>query len=128
MLPARITLPAFFPMTTDAPIPLSAEASRLLSQMVSARAAVEAAARDTAVAADELRRYARFSRPGQPSAQIVQLRQKQATARLDSARAKQAFLQAARGFVAAAGITVPTTVSLETYVLRWMAGHPDEAA
>ncbi|MGN6092047.1 MAG: hypothetical protein ACTHOL_06815 [Luteibacter jiangsuensis] len=85
-----------------------------------ARAAMDDAALDTATAADELRRYAKFSRPGQPSAHIVQLRQRQAAARMDSARSKQAFLQAAQGFVRAAGLVVPARVSLESFVLRWI--------
>lgn len=84
------------------------------------RAAMDNAARHTATAADELRRYAKFSRPGQPSAHIVQLRQRQAAARLESARAKQAFLQAAQAFVHAAGLTSPPRMSLESFVLGWI--------
>ena len=93
-----------------------------------ARAAMDDAARDTATAADELRRYAKFSRPGQPSTHIVQLRQRQATARMDSARSKQAFLQAAQGFVRAAGLVVPARVSLESFVLGWIGATSDRHA
>ncbi|HEY4292108.1 MAG TPA: hypothetical protein VGM71_03580 [Luteibacter sp.] len=50
----------------------------------------------------------------------MQLRQRQATARMDSARAKQAFLQAAQGFVHAAGLLLPPRVSLESFVLGRM--------
>jgi hypothetical protein len=89
---------------------------------------MDRAARDTATAADELRRYAKFSRPGQPSAHIVQLRQRQAAARMDSARARQAFLQAAHGFVHAAGLTLPPRVSLESFVLSWIESGTSDAA
>ena len=88
---------------------------------------MDRAARDTATAADELRRYAKFSRPGQPSAHIVQLRQRQATARMDSARAKQAFLQAAKGFVHAAGLVLPPRVSLESFVMGWIKQSENDA-
>ncbi|QWT21101.1 hypothetical protein KPL74_03585 [Bacillus sp. NP157] len=108
------------PDTHDTPPELSAEAFALLGQAATARAAMDRAARDTTTAADELRRYAKFSKPGQPSAHIVQLRQRQATARIDSARAKQAFLKAAQGFVHASGQLVPPRVTLEGFVLGWI--------
>jgi len=104
---------------------LSSEASAFLEQARSARAAMERAASHTATAADELRRYAKFSRPGQPSAHIVQLRQRQAAARMDSARAKQAFLQASAAFVHAAGLSVPPRSSLESFVLAWIERNAD---
>jgi hypothetical protein len=106
------------------PADLSPEATALLAQAVEARAAMERAARDTTTAADELRRYAKFSKPGQPSAHIVQLRQKQATARMDSARAKQAFLKASQAFVHAAGLTVPPRVTLEAFMQPWLPTRP----
>ena len=105
------------------PAGLSAEATALLAQAVEARAAMERAADDTTVAADELRRYAKFSKPGQPSAHIVQLRQKQATARIDSARAKQAFVQAAKAFVQATGLAVPPRVSIDVFILDYLKRH-----
>ena len=105
---------------TTSPTGFSAEAAASLAQVRTCMAAMDRAARDTATAADELRRYAKFSRPGQPSAHIVQLRQRQAAARLDSARAKQAFLQAAAAFVHAAGLSIPPRTSLETFVLGWI--------
>jgi hypothetical protein len=107
---------------------LSPEASALLAQAITARAAMDKAARDTTTVADELRRYAKFSRPGQPSPHIVQLRQSQATARIDSARAKQSFLRAAQGFVQAAGLVVPPKVSLEAFVLDWIKRNVGDAA
>ncbi|MGF6495619.1 hypothetical protein ABIE56_003818 [Luteibacter sp. 621] len=111
-------------MTSD-PSPssaeLSPEAAALLAQAIEARAAMDRAARDTTTAADELRRYAKFSKPGQPSAHIVQLRQRQATARIDSARAKQAFLKASQAFVHAAGLTVPPRTTLDAFMQPWLA-------
>ncbi|NID14109.1 hypothetical protein [Luteibacter yeojuensis] len=99
------------------PTDLSPEAIALLEKARMSRIAIDDAARDTATAADELRRYARFSRPGQPSAHIVQLRQRQARARIKSSQAKQAFLQAAREFVHTAGL-LPANMSLESFVLE----------
>jgi multidrug efflux pump subunit AcrA (membrane-fusion protein) len=103
---------------------LSPEAVALLAQAAKARAAMDRAAHDTTVAADELRRYAKFSKPGQPSAHIVQLRQRQAAARMDSARAKQAFLKAAQAFVHSTGLGVPPRSSLEAFVLNWIDRKP----
>lgn len=99
---------------------LSPEASAFLAKAAMSRAGMDKAARDTTTVADELRRYAKFSRPGQPSAHIVQLRQRQAQVRIESARAKQAFLQAAQAFVHAAGLTLPPRMSLESFALGWI--------
>jgi hypothetical protein len=115
-------------MTGHKPLSLAelpAEAIAMLAQASEARAAVERAARDTTTCADELRRYAKFSKPGQPSAHIVQLRQRQATARMDSARAKQAFIKASRAFVYAAGLQVPPSLTLEAFVTGWMEKGAD---
>ncbi|WP_052697609.1 hypothetical protein [Luteibacter yeojuensis] len=99
---------------------LTPEAKAYLSHAAEAREAMDRAAHDTTVAADELRRYAKFSKPGQPSAHIVQLRQRQAAARMDSARAKQAFLKAAQAFVHSSGLEVPPRSSLEAFVVGWI--------
>jgi DNA-binding phage protein len=99
---------------------LSPESIALLVHAAKARDGMERAARDITLAADELRRYAKFSKPGQPSVHIVQLRQKQATARMDAVRAKQAFLQASQAFVHAAGLTVPPRVTLEAFMQPWL--------
>lgn len=101
----------------------NAEASLWLAQILKARAAGIQAASDTELAADELRRYQKFARPGQPSAHIVQLRQKQAAARQATARAKQALLKAAMEFVRAAALQVPPRVSLEAFVLSWIEAN-----
>ena len=106
---------------------LSAEALAHLAHARDGKAAMECAARDITTAADELRRYAKFARPGQPSAHIVQLRQRQAAARRDAARAKQAFLQACTVFVHAAGLKLPPRTSLETFVLAWIERDEDDA-
>lgn len=103
---------------------LTPDAAALLAQAVEAKFALDRAARDTALAADELRRYAKFSKPGQPSAHIVQLRQKQAAARMDSARSKQAFLKASQAFVHTAGLTVPPRVTLEAFMQPWLTASP----
>jgi len=95
---------------------LSPEACAFLAQAAECRAAMDRAASDTKTVADELRRYARFAKPGQPSAHVVQLRQRQAAVRIESARAKQAFLQVAQKFIRAAGLSLPPRVSVESFV------------
>ena len=95
-----------------------------LAQLRTARDAVDLAARDTAMVADELRRYQKFAKPGQPSPHIVQLRQRQASARIAAARAKQAFVLAARRFVEVHGLAVPAKVSLDAFAMSWLDEHP----
>lgn len=94
------------------------------AKLVAARAAVDKAAADTALAADELRRYQKFARPGQPSAHIVQLRQKQAAARQAAAQAKQAFLKAAMEVARETGLVPPPRVSLERFMRDWLDARP----
>jgi hypothetical protein len=91
-----------------------------LIQLLKALKATQQAAFDTALAADELRRYQKFAKPGQPSPHIVQLRQKQAAARQASSQSKQALIKAAAAFVRDAGIDVPERVALELYITRWL--------
>jgi hypothetical protein len=91
-----------------------------LIQLLKARKAMLQAAFDTAVVADELRRYQKFAKPGQPSPHIVQLRQLQATARQASSQSKQSFIKAAAAFVREAGIDVPQRVALEAFITGWI--------
>jgi hypothetical protein len=98
-------------------------AGEWLLQLLTARQALVQALFDTGLAADELRRYQKFARPGQPSAHTVQLRQKQAAARQASNVARQAFLKAAAQFVRAANLDVPPRVALETFAQQWIDKH-----
>jgi hypothetical protein len=91
-----------------------------LVQLLQARQAVWQASFDTGVVADELRRYQKFARPGQPSAQIVRLRQQQAAARQAGSQARQAFIRAAAAFVRDAGIAAPPRVGLEVFMINWI--------
>ncbi|HEY2624794.1 MAG TPA: hypothetical protein VGI53_15215, partial [Dyella sp.] len=98
-----------------------------------AQQAVLQAAFDTELAADELRRYQKFAKPGQPSPHIVQLRQRQAAARQASSLSRQAFIKAAAAFVRKADIEVPPRVALEAFVTSWIeanipAGSPPETS
>jgi multidrug resistance efflux pump len=108
-------------MTTP---PTSTPQSAWYTKLVAARVAMDKAAADTTMAADELRRYQKFARPGQPSAHTVQLRQKQAAARQASAQARQAFLKAAMEVAREAGLTPPPRVSLESFMRGWMDAQP----
>ncbi|HEY2623432.1 MAG TPA: hypothetical protein VGI53_08290, partial [Dyella sp.] len=67
-------------LVSDARGELTNAAGHLI-QLLKAQQAVLQAAFDTELAADELRRYQKFAKPGQPSPHIVQLRQRQAAAR-----------------------------------------------
>ncbi|MEO7936209.1 MAG: hypothetical protein ABIR27_08115 [Dokdonella sp.] len=91
-----------------------------LIQLLKARKAMLQAALDTELAADELRRYQKFSKPGPPSPHIVFLRQKQAAARLASNQSKQSFIKAAAAFVRDAGIKFSPRVSLEVFATGWI--------
>ena len=91
-----------------------------LVQLLTAKKRMWQAALDTELVADELRRYQKFAKPGQPSAHIVQLRQKQAAARQASSIARQSFIKAAGAFAREANIDVPQPLTLEAFVTRWI--------
>ena len=75
-----------------------------LIPLLNAHKAMLQASFDTELVADELRRYQKFAKPGQPSPHIVQLRQGQAAA----------------AFARDAGIEVPERVGLEVFITRWI--------
>ena len=91
-----------------------------LIQLLNARKAMLQADVDTELAADELRRYQKFSKPGQPSPHIVFLRQKQAGARHARNQSKQSFIKAAAAFVRGAGIELLPRVNLEVFAIGWI--------
>lgn len=94
-----------------------------LQQLLQTRKAMLQTAFETEQVADELRRYQKFARPGQPSPHIVQLRQQQGAVRQASSRARQLFIAAAAAFVREAGIAVPPRVALEVFAIRWIDIH-----
>ena len=94
-----------------------------LAQLLTAKKAVWQAAVDTALAADELRRYQKYAKPGQPSAHIVQLRQKQAAARQASSISRQSYIKAATAFVREARLEVPPRVTIDVFVTGWIDRH-----
>lgn len=96
------------------------KAAGQLLQLLQARKAVLQAAFDTEQVADDLRRYQKFVKPGQPSPHIVQLRKQQGVVRQASSRSRQQFMAAAAGFVREAGIELPPRVALETFITRWI--------
>jgi hypothetical protein len=91
-----------------------------LIALLQARKATLQAAFDTTLAADELRRYQKYAKPGKPSAHIVQLRQKQAAARQASSLSRQSLIKAASAFVREAGIEVPERVALDDFIIHWI--------
>jgi hypothetical protein len=98
-------------------------AAGCLIQLLKAQKAVWQASVDGALAADELRRYQKFAKPGQPSPHIVQLRQRQAAARQAASVSRQAFIKAAMAFVREADVEVPPGVALETFMAGWIAAN-----
>jgi len=94
-----------------------------LALLLTARKATLQAAFDTTLAADELRRYQKFAKPGNPSAHIVQLRQKQAAARQATSIARQSLIKAATVFVRDAGIVVPERTPLDVFIIDWIGTH-----
>jgi hypothetical protein len=100
------------------------QAGEWLLQLLTAKQALAQAAFDTELAADELRRYQKFAKPGQPSAHIVQLRQKQAAARQASNIARQAFLKAAAQLVRELALDVPPRMALEAFAHSWIDNQP----
>lgn len=104
---------------------LSPAASAALNDVRKAATAMKQAATDTATVADELRRYQKFAKPGQPSPHLVQVRQSQARVRQASNHAKQAFLKASTVFVREAALKVPVSKSLESYITTWLAANPE---
>jgi hypothetical protein len=125
---------ASVPLTADTPMPPAlarlllaadgtgqpAPAVAHLIQLLKARKAMLQASFDTAVVADELRRYQKFAKPGKPSPHIVQLRQQQAAVRQASSQSKQSFIRAAAAFVREAGTDVPQRVALEQFIVKWI--------
>jgi hypothetical protein len=98
-----------------------------LIELLKAQQAILQAAFDTELVADELRRYQKFAKPGQPSAQIVQRRQRQASARQASSLARQSFIKAAAAFVREGGIEVPERAALETFITGWIDANVPKA-
>lgn len=103
----------------DAASESTAPAARLIA-LLEARKTMLRAAFDTEQVADELRRYQKFAKPGQPSPHIVQLRRQQAVVRQAVSRSKQTFIEAAAAFVRVASIEVPQRVALEAFVIHWI--------
>ncbi|MBB6241466.1 hypothetical protein [Rhodanobacter sp. MP1X3] len=98
-----------------------------LIHLLRARKAMLQASFDTELAADELRRYQKFAKPGQPSPHTIHLRQKQAAARQASSLSKQSLVKAAASFVRNAGIEVPQRVALEVFITDWIDSNVPKA-
>lgn len=109
-------------LTVEAPATWSSAAASLISVLKARRAQLQAAA-DTALVADELRKYQKYAKPGKPSPHIVQLRQRQAAARQAASIARQSLIKAATVFVREAHIHVPERVPLDAFIVEWIATH-----
>lgn len=103
--------------------PQGVPAAAFLAPVLKAYKATLQAAHDTTLAADELRKFQKYAKPGKPSAHIVQLRQKQAAARQATSIARQSLIKAAAAFVREAGIEVPERTPLDEFMVWWIVGH-----
>lgn len=108
---------------SGAAAPLDLPSAALLVPVLKAYKATLQAAFDSTLAADELRKFQRYAKPGRPSAHIVQLRQKQAAARQATSIARQALIKAAAAYVRDAGVNVPERVPLDEFIVGWIAGN-----
>jgi hypothetical protein len=106
-------------LSTDEPRTWTAVMDTLVPLLLARKATLQAAF-DTTLAADELRRYQKYAKPGKPSAHIVQLRQRQAAARQASSISRQSLIKAAAAFVRDAGIDVPERVPLDEFIIGWI--------
>jgi hypothetical protein len=120
---AAATLPSWLERVLPARDAARTGAVASLALLLHARRATLQAAFDTTLAADELRRYQKFAKPGKPSAHIVQLRQKQAAARQATSIARQSLIKAAAAFVRDAGIEVPARTPLDVFIIDWIEVH-----
>ena len=126
-LDARMTLSAPLTRVLMAVDETGQSTTASLIQLLQTRQAVWQASFDTGVVADELRRYQKFAKPGQPSPQIVRLRQQQAAVRQAGNQARQAFIRAAAAFAHDAGIAVPPRVGLEVFITHWVDANVPKA-
>lgn len=94
-----------------------------LVALLKAREATHRAAFQTVLVADELRRYQKFAKPGQPSPHVVQMRQQQAAARQGGIHARQLLNVAAANFVRQADIAVPPRLALDVFIIEWINRH-----
>ncbi|MEO7066394.1 MAG: hypothetical protein ABI114_05770 [Rhodanobacter sp.] len=106
-----------------------APAASHLIHLLHARMSVLQAAFNTEQVANELRRYQKFAKPGQPSPHIVQLRRQQAAARQASSQSLQSLVKHATAFMRAATIELPAKMALEPFINQWLdASLPKEVA
>lgn len=102
--------------------PWAVKANSLIAVLEAYKATWQAAL-DTTLAADELRKFQKYAKPGKPSIHIVQLRQKQAAARQATSAARQSLIKAASALAREANIDVPERVPLDKFIVAWIDGH-----
>lgn len=96
------------------------ELGTALLRLLQARRVLIQSAVDTTLMADELRRYQKFSPPGRPPMQLVQLRRQQAAVQQAARMARQTFIRTADAFVRAAALQVPPKLGLVAFIERWL--------
>jgi hypothetical protein len=97
------------------------ETATALVALLKAREITYRAAFQASLVADELRRYQKFAKPGQPSPHVVQMRQQQGAARQAGNNARQVLNVAAATFVRLAGIAVPPRLAIDVFISEWIS-------
>lgn len=120
-----VALPGLAPLVADGQL---TELGTALLRLLQARQALQQSALDTTLMADELRRYQKFSPPGRPSLQLVQLRRQQSAVQQAARVARQTFIRSADAFVRAAAWEVPAKLGLGVFIERWLETHIPPAA
>lgn len=107
------------PLFSDDEITLNATGVAL-EQLLQAGQTLAQSDIDVMLVADELRRYQKFSAPGRPSLQIVQLRRQQASVQQAQRVARQGFICHADGLVRTLALVVPPKLGAVSTIERWL--------
>lgn len=99
------------------------DAGLALEQLLQAGQAFAQSEVDVGLVADELRRYQKFSAPGRPSLQIVQLRRQQSSVQQAQRMARQAYIREADGLARALPLVVPAKLGTVLTIERWLQTH-----
>ena len=102
---------------------LSPAGQALLRALLDQQAVAHAHAEVSAVA-DILRRDQKFSPPGRPSLQLVQLRRQQSTVQQAERVARQVAAASASAFIQQAGLSLKPGVTAGEFMARWVARLP----
>lgn len=99
------------------------EAGHWLLKTLRAQVELQRLAQEGEQLTDDLRRYQRFAKPGAPSAQVIQLRRRQAALRQAGNVARQSYLKGAAQFVHRLGLPLSGKVTADSATAAWVQAH-----